>query len=188
MRTRSVLRRFMLLIVLLMHHEDHLAAGNEETCKSKMNHDAYMHRNDLSCQDDALDNNFSFIQRYKSTRSCTPDFDVTDTLKYQRKTIFIISLRFNPCAIDMRYRWAILFLQLPQKMSDDFLLNRGKHDFCHVEFYSAFCYFLLEFNVEAVAILTFTIANNVFMGAVIPDYGSVRRFPSVFALAARSRR
>jgi hypothetical protein len=77
MRKRSVLKRFMLLIVVLLHHEDQLAAGNEETCKLKMNHDAYILRNDLFCQDDALDNNFSFIQRYKSTRSCIPDFDVT---------------------------------------------------------------------------------------------------------------
>lgn len=67
----------MLLIVLLLHHEDHLAAGNEDTCKLKINHDTYVPRNDLSCQDDALDNNFSFIQRYKSMRSCIPDFDVT---------------------------------------------------------------------------------------------------------------
>jgi len=76
MRTRSVLKRFMLLIVLL-HHEDQLAAGNEETCKLKMSHDAYVPRNNLSCQDDASDNNLSFIQRYKLTKSCISDLDVT---------------------------------------------------------------------------------------------------------------
>lgn len=65
---QSDLSRMVLSIILLLYRKDHLATGNEQVCKSKLNHDIYVPLNDLSCQDDALDIKSPVIERYKPTR------------------------------------------------------------------------------------------------------------------------
>lgn len=73
--------RLVLSIVLLLYRDGHLAAGNEQVCESKLNHDVYVPLNDLSCQDDVLDIKSSVVERYKSTRKRSlSDFDVAGIL------------------------------------------------------------------------------------------------------------
>ncbi|KAL6257508.1 hypothetical protein P5V15_011078 [Pogonomyrmex californicus] len=82
MRTRGVSGRLMLLIVLLLYHEDQLATGNEGVCKTKLSHDVYILSNNLSCQEDLSDNK-SIIERYRpAKKSCASDLDIIDVLVF----------------------------------------------------------------------------------------------------------
>ncbi|XP_032668644.1 procollagen-lysine,2-oxoglutarate 5-dioxygenase isoform X1 [Odontomachus brunneus] len=76
-------RRLMLSIILLLYRRDYLAAGNEQVCESKLNHDVYVPLNDLSCQDDALDIKSLVVERYKPTRKPSEShFETTDVLVF----------------------------------------------------------------------------------------------------------
>ncbi|XP_025161345.1 procollagen-lysine,2-oxoglutarate 5-dioxygenase 3 isoform X1 [Harpegnathos saltator] len=74
-------RRLALSIVLLLYCRNHLTTGNEQACKSRVNHDVYVPLNNLSCQDDALDIKLAVIKRYKPAgKANISDFDIADVL------------------------------------------------------------------------------------------------------------
>lgn len=81
-KMQSVLsRRLALSIILLLYCRDDLAAGNEQVCESKLNHDVYVPLNNLPCQDNTLDIKSSVIERYKSTmKPSKPYFEIAGIL------------------------------------------------------------------------------------------------------------
>ncbi|EFN77305.1 hypothetical protein EAI_14434 [Harpegnathos saltator] len=81
-------RRLALSIVLLLYCRNHLTTGNEQACKSRVNHDVYVPLNNLSCQDDALDIKLAVIKRYKPAgKANISDFDIAGQVRITRDDV-----------------------------------------------------------------------------------------------------
>lgn len=84
----------MLSIVLLLYQANYHAARNEGVCK--LNYDVYdVPSNELQCQDNASDNDFSVIERYRSTKKfCTSSFNTTGILSLASALLIAIKISF----------------------------------------------------------------------------------------------